>query len=133
MLTKALVLTDGEADLLSRALEEVKTKTFEESQISLDDVGALNALVSHFRDAEKVKPDKEARQISVNPLSKRLFWDILSVEKVARTQRAARGRVDLAICPCLHRCLTATSSVPRHKEISEFTGYSICQTLRPKK
>ena len=73
MLTKALVLTDGEADLLRRALEEVKTKTFEESQISLDDVDALNALVSHFRDAKKVEPDKEARQLSVNPLSKRLF------------------------------------------------------------
>jgi hypothetical protein len=73
MLTKALVLTDGEADLLSRALEEVKTKTFEESQISLDDAGALTALVSHFRDAENLEPDKEARQKSVNPLSKRLF------------------------------------------------------------
>jgi hypothetical protein len=73
MLTKGLVLTDGEADLLSRVLEEVKTKTFEEFQISLDDVGALNALVSHFRDAEKLEPDKEARQMSVNPLSKRLF------------------------------------------------------------
>ena len=73
MLTKALVLTDGEADLLSCALEEVKTKTFEESQISLDDLGALNALVSHFRDAEKVETDKGARQTPVNPLSKRLF------------------------------------------------------------
>jgi len=73
MLTKALVLTDGEADLLSRVLEAVKTKAYEESQISLDDLGALNALVSHFRDAEKVEPDNEARQISVNPLSKRLF------------------------------------------------------------
>ena len=49
MLTKALILTDGEADLLSRVLEEVEIKTFEESQISLDDVGALNALVAHFR------------------------------------------------------------------------------------
>jgi hypothetical protein len=73
MLTKALVLTNEEADLLSRMLEEVKTKTFEESQISLDDMGALNALISQFRDAEKVEPDKEARQISVDPLSKRLF------------------------------------------------------------
>jgi hypothetical protein len=73
MLTKALVLTDGEADLLSRALEEVKTKTLEESQISLDDMGALNALFSHFRDAEKLEPNMEARQISINPLSKRLF------------------------------------------------------------
>jgi hypothetical protein len=73
MLTKALVLTDGEAELISRALEEVKTKTFEESQISLDDVEALNALVSNFRDAEKVESDKEAHQISGNPMSKRLF------------------------------------------------------------
>ena len=73
MLTKALVLTDGEADLLSRVLEEVKTKTLEGSQISLDNVGALNALVSHFRDAEKVEPDTETRQTSVNRLSKRLF------------------------------------------------------------
>jgi hypothetical protein len=77
MLAKALVLTDGEADLLSRALEEVKTKTFKESQISPDDVGALNALVPNFRDAEKVEPDKEARQISVNPLSKRLVLGTL--------------------------------------------------------
>jgi len=73
MLTKALVLTDDEADLLNRALEEVKTKTFEESQISLDDLEALNVLASHFRDAEKVEPDERAQQISVNPLSKRLF------------------------------------------------------------
>jgi len=73
MLTKALVLTDGEADLLRRVLEEVKTKTFEESQISLDDMGALNALVSHFRGAQKEEPNREARQSSVNPISKRLF------------------------------------------------------------
>lgn len=51
----------------------MKTKTFEESQISLDDAEALNALVSHFRDTERLELDKEARQISGNPLSKRLF------------------------------------------------------------
>jgi len=68
MLTKALILTDGEADLLSRVLEEVEIKTFEESQISLDDLEALNALVSYFRDAEKLEPDKEARQLSGNPV-----------------------------------------------------------------
>jgi hypothetical protein len=34
MLTKALVLTDGEADLLSRVLDEVKTKTFEEPRLA---------------------------------------------------------------------------------------------------
>jgi len=53
--------------------EEVKTKTFEDSQITLDNLEALNALVSHFRGAEKVEPDKEVRQISVNPVSKRLY------------------------------------------------------------
>lgn len=73
MLTKAMVLTNEEADLLSRVLEEVKTKTFENSQISLDDLGALNVLVSQFRNAEKLERDNEALQISVNPLSKRLF------------------------------------------------------------
>ena len=52
MFTKALVLTDGEADLLSRALEEVKTKTFEESQINLDDVGALT-LFFHISGTQK--------------------------------------------------------------------------------
>ncbi|MGA2884036.1 MAG: hypothetical protein ABSE80_02625 [Halobacteriota archaeon] len=77
MLTKALVLTDGEADLLSRALEEVKTKTFEESQISLDDVGALNALVSQFRDAEKEGHEKETRHAYLSPLRKRLVLGTL--------------------------------------------------------
>ncbi len=91
MLTKALILTDGEADLLSRVLEEVETKTFEESQISLDDVGALNALVSHFSDAEKVEPDKEARQISVNPLGKRLFLGHI-IGREGRTETASESR-----------------------------------------
>jgi hypothetical protein len=92
MLTKALVLTDGEADLLSRALEEVKTKTFEKSQISLDDVEALNALVSHFSDAEKIEADKEARQIPVNPLSKRLFLgQIIGRESSTDTASGSQG------------------------------------------
>ena len=92
MLTKALVLTDGEADLLSRALEEMKTKTFEESRISLDNVEALNALVSHFRDAENVEPDKEARQLSGNPLSKRLFLGhIIGKEGSTDTASGSQG------------------------------------------
>ena len=73
MLTKALVLTDGEADLLSCVLEEVKTKTFEESNISLDDMGALTALVANFKEAEKLEPEKEARQKPIDSLGKRLF------------------------------------------------------------
>jgi signal transduction histidine kinase len=72
-LTNALVLTNEEADLLRRALEEVKTKTFEESNISLDDMGALKALVANFKEAEKLEPEKEARQKHVDSLGKRLF------------------------------------------------------------
>ena len=92
MLTKAFVLTDGEADLLSRVLEEVKTKTFEESQINLDDLGAFTVLASHFRNAEKVEQDKEARQISVNPLRKRLFLGhIIGREGSTDTAGGSRG------------------------------------------
>jgi len=59
--------------LLRRALEEVKTETFEESNISLDDVGALKALVVNFKESEKLEPEKEARQKHVDSLGKRLF------------------------------------------------------------
>ena len=55
MLTKALVLTDGEADLLGRALEEVKTKTFEESETSLDDTGALDTLLFRISGRQRRK------------------------------------------------------------------------------
>ena len=54
-------------------LEEVKTKTFEESNISLDDMGALMALVASFKEAEKLEPEKEAPQKPVDSLGKRLF------------------------------------------------------------
>ena len=56
MLTKALVLTEGEVDLLSRVLEAVKAKPYQESEISIDNTQALNALVSYF---ENVEPGKE--------------------------------------------------------------------------
>ena len=72
MLTKALVLTDDEADLLGRALEEVKTKAYEASEMSLDDTQALDALVSYFRTAEMEEPEKERLHAYLNPLGKRL-------------------------------------------------------------
>jgi hypothetical protein len=53
----------GEADLLTRALEEVKTKSYQESETSLDDTQALNVLVSYFKNPE---PGKEARQKPVD-------------------------------------------------------------------
>jgi len=54
-------------------------------------VGALHALVSHLRDAERVEPDKEARQKSVNPLSKRLILGhIISREGSTDTASGSR-------------------------------------------
>jgi len=88
-LTKALVLTDGEAGLLYPVLDEVKTKTFEESRISLDDLEALNALVSHFREVEKVEPDKEACQTTIG-VSKKTHADF---EKYRATLSAERKKV----------------------------------------
>jgi hypothetical protein len=73
MIKNGLILTDSDAELLSRALTELKAKALEETEVSLDDSQALNALISHFREAEKVEPDKAAHQISVNLVSKRLF------------------------------------------------------------
>ena len=49
MIEKGLILTGSDADLLSRALSEVKTKVYEESEAQLDDAEALDALVSCFR------------------------------------------------------------------------------------
>jgi hypothetical protein len=45
MIEKGLILTGSDADLLSCALSEVKTKAYEESEAQLDDAQALDALV----------------------------------------------------------------------------------------
>jgi hypothetical protein len=44
MIENGLILTGRDAEVLSRALEEVKTKASEESEASLDDTQALDAL-----------------------------------------------------------------------------------------
>jgi hypothetical protein len=49
MIESGLILTANDADLLRRALSEVKTKIYEESETSLDDTQALDALLSSFR------------------------------------------------------------------------------------
>jgi hypothetical protein len=51
MIKKGLILTGSDAELLSRALSEVKTKFYEDSEARLDDAQALDALVSCFRNA----------------------------------------------------------------------------------
>jgi hypothetical protein len=72
MIESGLFLTGNDADLLRRALSEVKTKVYEESETSLDNTQALDALVSCFRTAEKEGQDKETRHAYLSPLRKRL-------------------------------------------------------------
>ncbi|MCJ7777504.1 MAG: hypothetical protein MUP16_04230, partial [Sedimentisphaerales bacterium] len=65
------------AELLSRALSEVKTKAYEESEAQLDDTQALNALVSGFMSAESDGHEQERRHSYFSPLRKRLVLDTI--------------------------------------------------------
>ena len=73
MIENGLILTGTDAERLSRALAEVKTKVYEESETSLDDIQALDTLVSCFRNAEKEEPEKEKLHAYLSPLGKRLM------------------------------------------------------------
>ena len=73
MIENGLILTGNDAELLSRALSEVKTKVYDESEMSLDDTQALDALLSCLRDAVKEEPEKERRHAHLSPLGKRLM------------------------------------------------------------
>jgi hypothetical protein len=77
MIENGLIITGSDAELLSRALADVKTKTYEESEISLNDTQALDALVSCFRAAEKQEQEKERRHAFLNLLRKRLVLGTL--------------------------------------------------------
>jgi hypothetical protein len=60
---------------LDRALSEVKTRVYEESEAHLDNTQALNALVScfrSFRNATNDGSEKERRQSYFSPLHKHL-------------------------------------------------------------
>ena len=73
MIEKGLILTGSDAELLSSALLEVKTKVYEESEAQLDDAQALRALVSCFRSFRNASNDgQEKRQSYFSPLRKRL-------------------------------------------------------------
>ena len=43
MIEKGVIITGSDAELLSNALSEVKTKAYEESEAQLDDIQALRA------------------------------------------------------------------------------------------
>jgi hypothetical protein len=77
MIENGPILTGSDAELLSRALSEVKTKVFEESETSLDDTQALDAIVSCFRVTEKEEREKEIRHAHHSPLRKRLVLGTL--------------------------------------------------------
>jgi hypothetical protein len=72
MIEKGLILTGSDAQLLDRALSEVKTKVYEESEAQLDDTQALDALVSCFRSTANDGQDKARRHSYFSPLRKRL-------------------------------------------------------------
>jgi hypothetical protein len=73
MIENGLILTGSDAELLSRALSEVKTKVYEESEMSLDDTQALDVLLLSLRTAETEKLEKERRHTYFGPLGKRLM------------------------------------------------------------
>jgi hypothetical protein len=73
MIENGLILTGRDAELLSRAISEVKTKVYEEPETSLDDAKALDVLVSCFRDAEQEGQKKERRHAYLSPLGRRLM------------------------------------------------------------
>jgi len=77
MIENELVLTGSDAELLSRALAEVKTKVYEESETRLDDTQALVALVSCLRNAEREGHEREGHHVYRHLLSKRLVLGTL--------------------------------------------------------
>ena len=77
MIESGLILTGSDAERLSRALSEVKTKVYEESETSLDDTQALDALLSSFRTVETEEQQKERRHTYFNPLNTRLVLGTL--------------------------------------------------------
>jgi hypothetical protein len=77
MIETGLILTGSDAELLSNALAEVKTKVYEESKMSLDDTQALDALLSSLKPVETKKQEKETRHAYLSPLRKRLVLGTL--------------------------------------------------------
>jgi hypothetical protein len=75
MIENGLILTGSDAELLSRALSEVKTKVYEKSETSLDDTQALDAIVSCFKTMER--EEKETGHAYLSPLCKRLVLGTL--------------------------------------------------------
>ncbi|MGA7075243.1 MAG: hypothetical protein WBZ42_01660 [Halobacteriota archaeon] len=92
MIETGLVLTGSDAELLSHALAEVKTKFYEESETRLDDTQALDAFVSCFRNAEKEGHEKEGHHAHRSLLSKRLVLGTLLDRQGVADSHTGRSR-----------------------------------------
>jgi len=93
MIEKGLIITGSDAELLSRALSEVKTKAYEESEAQLDDTQALDALVScfrSFRNASNDGQEEERPHSYLSPLRKRLVLGTIIDMKGADGRPAER-------------------------------------------
>jgi hypothetical protein len=87
MIEKGLILTGNDADLLDRALSEVKIKVYEESEPRLDDTQALDALASCFRNASNDGQEEERRHSCFSPLRKHLVLGTIIDRKVGADVR----------------------------------------------
>ncbi len=85
MIEEGLIITGSDAELLSNALSEVKTKAYEESEAQLDDAQALNALVSGFRSTES--EGQEKRHLHLDSLGKRLVLGTIINRQVGADSR----------------------------------------------
>jgi ATP-dependent exoDNAse (exonuclease V) beta subunit len=77
MIENGLILTGNDAELLSHALAEIKTKIYEESETNLDDTQALDTLLSSLRTVATEEREKEKRHAHFGPLGKRLVLGTL--------------------------------------------------------
>ena len=69
---QGLFSTGSDAELLSHALSEVKTKAYEESEAQLDDIQEVDVLVSCFKVAERQEGhEDEGHHTYFRPLHKR--------------------------------------------------------------
>jgi hypothetical protein len=90
MIEGGVIITGSDAELLSNALSEVKTKAYEESETQLDDAQALDALVSCFRSFRNASNDgKESRHSYFSPLHKRLVLGTIIDRQVSADGHAA--------------------------------------------
>ena len=92
MIENGVILTGSDAELFRNALAEVKTKIYQETETTLDDTQALDALLSSFRTVETEQPEKEQRHTYLGPLGKRLILGhIIGREDSADTASGSQG------------------------------------------